>query len=92
MPTQALTLLNNQFFLTQAERFAARIQREAGDTPEGQVRRMYEVALARAPSAKELAANLTFLSRQSKAHGDAREALVDLADVVLNLNEFVYLQ
>src|SRR3974377_672516 len=39
VPTQALTLFNNEFFLLQAKHFAGRVAREAGGDPaaEGQL-------------------------------------------------------
>ncbi len=91
VPTQALTLLNNEFILSQADLFARRVAREAGDDALARIERAYEIALSRAPSASELEANRAFLARQKDYHnGDGMAALTDLCDVVLNLNEFVY--
>ncbi len=91
VPTQALTLLNNEFILLQAERFARRVAREAGDDPLARIARAYEIALSRQPTSSESEANRAFLARQKDYHnGDAMAALTDLCDVVLNLNEFVY--
>ena len=39
VPTQALTLLNNEFVLLQARYFAERVAREAGDDPAKQIER-----------------------------------------------------
>ena len=85
VPTQALTLLNNEFVLLQARRFADRVLEEAGidAPPRNQIEKAYEIALNRPPSEHEMAANLKFLSERS---------LTDLCDVVLNLNEFVYVE
>ena len=95
VPTQALTLLNNSFVLEQAEAFAKRVWGKAGATPEKQIHRAYEIALGRPATAQELKANRSFLRRQrdyhARADNPAFEALVDLCDVVLNLNEFVYI-
>jgi hypothetical protein len=83
VPTQALTLLNNEFALIQSRHFAERARGEAGDAPQAQVRAAYRIALSRDPSPREMAANLRFL----------REAtLTGLCHVILNLNEFVYVQ
>lgn len=96
VPTQALTLLNNEFVLVQAEHFANRIRSEAGESSAAQVAQAYEVSLGRAPSSEEAEQNLAFLARQRDYHhteGDpALAALTDLCDVLLNLNEFVYVQ
>ncbi len=98
VPTQALTMLNNEFMLLQAGHFAARVIKEAGPDRREQVKTMYRIALSREPGALELDNNLEFLKKQTeqaKKRGDARAelaALTDLADVTLNLNEFVYIQ
>ena len=90
VPTQALTMLNNGFFLMQADHFARRLLREAGDDPQAQIRTLYRIALSREPSEAEMASNLAFLKKQSSRPAGALGALSDLADVALNLNEFVY--
>jgi hypothetical protein len=106
VPTQALTLSNNEFVLIQAQRFAERIMREAGDGTEKQIQSLYRVALSRTPDQQELKSALSFLQKQrdyhlkleppsgsdaSSAGGVALAALTDLAHVMLNSNEFVYI-
>jgi hypothetical protein len=96
VPTQALTLLNNEFALMQAERFARRVQAEAGDSSAELITHAYQLALSRAPSSSELEQNVAFMARQRDYHfNDADQslaALTDLCDVLINLNEFVYVQ
>ena len=103
VPTQALTLLNNEFTLLQASYFAKRVWQAAGEDPEKEIREMYRIAFSREPSPAEDRANLAFLAKQKDAasvKGPVRlsdeaarlSALGDLAHVVLNLNEFVYLK
>jgi len=95
VPTQALTMLNNEFTLIQADRFAQRVLREAGTDQESQVKTMYRIAFSREPAPKELENNVAFLKKQTSpaaGSGANQAALTDLAHVVLNLNEFVYLQ
>jgi hypothetical protein len=79
VPAQALQLLNSAFSERMAVAFAARVEREA---KEGE-RMAWSMALAlgRAPSAKERARAEEFLRRHR---------LVDWCRVLLNLNEFVY--
>ena len=90
VPTQALTLLNNEFALRQAERFAKRVWK-LGDSGESRIRNAYRIALGRSPTQSEMEANRSFLQRQTEYHGgDALAALTDLCDVILNLNEFLY--
>jgi hypothetical protein len=99
VPTQALTLLNNEFVLLQAKYFAQRVREQAGPDPEAQIRELYRIALSREPSQQEMENNRTFLEKQAGYHrghgkdGDAPAlaALTDLGDVMLNTNEFVYI-
>ncbi len=83
VPTQALTLLNNEFVLQQARFFAQRVASEAGPAPDGQLARAYQLALGRNPSEEEKRLGIAFLKAYS---------LADLAHVMLNLNEFIYLR
>ena len=90
VPTQALTLLNNDFALRQARYFAQRVAGVAATNAE-RVSEAYRIGLSREPTDAEMAANLEFLERQAKYHkGDSLAALTDLCDVILNLNEFLY--
>jgi hypothetical protein len=98
VPTQALTLLNNEFSLLQSQHFAARVRAAAGDSAESQVKTAYEIALSRDPKPAEMADNLAFL-KERQAHHAAKPAgaanllaLTDLCNVILNLNEFIYVQ
>jgi len=99
VPTQALTLLNNEFVLLQAKHFAQRVREHAGPDPEAQIRSLYRIALSREPSQQDMRSNLGFLEKQVAYHrshgkdGDAPAlaALTDLCDVMLNTNEFVYI-
>jgi mono/diheme cytochrome c family protein len=96
VPTQALTMLNNEFVLIQARSLAERVSRDAGGDPVKQVRLLYRIALSREPVQKELERNLAFIQGQRDYHrarvSDADlEALTDLAHVMLNTNEFIYI-
>ncbi len=62
--TQSLMLMNSQFMLDQAARFAARLQKEAGDGSKRQIALAWHLAFSRSPTASELAESLAFLSRQ----------------------------
>jgi hypothetical protein len=99
VPTQALTLLNNEFVLLQSRFLAERVMREAGPDAAAQVKLLYRITVSRQPSEKELAGDLEFLSKEreleaAKASGSdtgASAALTRLAHVMLNINEFVYI-
>jgi hypothetical protein len=82
VPTQALTLLNNPFVLTQAERLAARVSAEARN-PEAQADLAYRIALGRPPTRAELAIALDLMAEQS---------LASFTHVLLNLDEFMYMR
>jgi hypothetical protein len=91
---QALTFLNGDFANEQARRLAERLRREVGSDPAAQVRYAFELALCRPPRAEELRAALDFLTAQEReiAAGDTRQrALAAFCLVLLNTNEFVYL-
>ncbi len=79
-PLQALAMLNGPFLLDQAQRFAARVEREAGPEPERQVERAFLLAFGRVPSPTEAAAARDLLA----AHG-----LALLCRGILNTGELV---
>jgi len=83
VPTQALTLMNNEWVLRQAARFADRVATEAGPDSAAQVKRAYELALGRAATSEELRVGTEFLRTRTMG---------DFAHVILNLNEFIYLR
>jgi hypothetical protein len=68
VPTQALTLLNNEFVLKQARFFAERVAAEAGADPSEQVTRAYQIATARNPSDEEKRLGMEFIGRQRQFH------------------------
>jgi Protein of unknown function (DUF1553)/Protein of unknown function (DUF1549)/Planctomycete cytochrome C len=82
VPTQALTLLNNPFAVSEAALFADRVKRDAND-PRSQVDLAYRIALARPATANEIAVGAELIVKQS---------LAAFTHVVLNLDEFVYLR
>jgi hypothetical protein len=97
VPTQALTLMNDEFVLLQAGFFAERVEQEAGDDPAAQIRMAWRIALSREPGETELRGNLKYIEQQRQYHSSrkseepGRLALTDLCAVILNLNEFVYM-
>jgi hypothetical protein len=82
VPTQALTLLNNPFVLSEAAFFAARIRQQAGE-PASQVDLAYRIALARPATKEEIAIGTSLIASQS---------LDSFAHVVMNLDEFLYIR
>jgi mono/diheme cytochrome c family protein len=91
-PTQALVLLNGAFLNRQAALFAERVRREAGGKVEAQVALCLRVATAREPTAAEVHRGLSFIEELKNHEGVAADvALKDFSLLVLNLNEFMYL-
>jgi hypothetical protein len=100
---QALTFLNGEFIHEQAAALAARLAREAGADHAARVDRAYRLAFSRLPTDGERAAVLEFLARQQaqietdsqgKVTGEAAraKALTAFCLVLLNTNEFAYIQ
>jgi mono/diheme cytochrome c family protein len=84
---QALLLLNSEFADSQAKNLAERVRREAGDDANRQIERLFRLALGRLPTPREASIATEMLKRKA---GSA-DPLRSLCLVVLNLNEFVYI-
>ncbi len=87
---QALHMLNNPQVRQAARSFAKRI---ATDSLDDAVRHGYRVALARRPSNDELADGVAFVRQQMATYpenGRRESALADFCQVLLCLNEFIY--
>jgi hypothetical protein len=78
---QALSLLNNPFMVRQASHFAARIEAHSRQRAE-QIDHAYQLAFARSPTAEERDLVMGYAER----HG-----LVAACRVLLNANEFVFI-
>ena len=79
-PLQALHLLNSPFVLQQADLFAARLQREAGDDRRSQIERAFVLALGRPPLGSELGDSLSLVEQFG---------LAALCRALFNANEFL---
>ena len=86
-PLQALSLFNGDFVNEEAAALAGRIRREAGEGKGEQVRLAYRLVFSRSPSPEEAGHFVEFLG-QAEEGGDA---LVGFCRVLLNANEFVYI-
>ena len=104
VPTQALTLFNNETFLEQAQHLAERVQREAGSDTAAQVRLVYRIAYSREAGNKEVEQALEFIKNRGLTTGQAGSSggtassesltltpLAEFAHVILNSNEFLYI-
>jgi mono/diheme cytochrome c family protein len=92
---QALLLMNNPVVRGCAESMAKRVAAD-GKTPADTVANAYMVALGRKPNERELTNSVTFLKEQTAAYekdgkmNAAHLALADFCQVLMGLNEFVY--
>jgi len=94
VPAQALILLNDPFVTQQAELWARKIVESVGTDAE-RIRKMYRRAFAREPTTAELAECAEFLHEQAQASGKTKgdvSVWTDLAHVLLNAKEFIWLQ
>jgi mono/diheme cytochrome c family protein len=94
---QALMLMNNANIRGYAKSFAARIGPKDGSALEDAVRAGYLIALARPPRDDELRESTQFVREQMESYQaankpDARQlALADFCQVLMELNEFIYI-
>ena len=80
-PLQALAMLNNRFVTSMSSHFAARLSRDRTDLT-AQIELAYRLAFCRRPQAAELELLVPYAGR----HG-----LPNLCRLMLNLNEFVFI-
>ena len=83
---QPLAMYNSQFVNTEAKYFAERVRKEAGPDRGEQIERAFLIALGRPPRPTERDRVRTFLS--SLAANE--DGLIGVCRVLLNSNEFVY--
>ena len=83
---QALSMYDGDMANEEAIHFAERVRKETGVDPAEQVRRAFELALSRPPSATEQKEMMSFMSASP-----GKQGLVALCRVLLNTNEFLYI-
>jgi hypothetical protein len=99
VPAQALILMNDPFVVAQSRLWADRVLAPPDRAPAERVAAMYRAAFARPPSRAEADAALAFLESQGRELGLAADAWpadrrdwADLAHVLFNAKEFVFLE
>jgi hypothetical protein len=90
-PGQALELLNNDLVFEWAQALAVRVLNDGGMTKEAQVERTFRLAYSRTPDAAEMKTSLDFLDSQTVLTGDRGKAFIDFCHMILNSNEFLYI-
>lgn len=93
---QALLLLNNPQVRAASKGLAQQVAPNAETTLEAAITQAYEIAMSRPPVADELQAEIAFINQQTASHqqaghSDPRQlAIADFCQILLCLNEFVY--
>jgi hypothetical protein len=88
-PLQALELMNNNLVSDWSQAFARRVRNDQGLTPEAQVDRAWRLAFARPAAADEQKLALDFMKKQASLGSPS--PLTDLCHMLLNSNEFLYI-
>ena len=95
VPAQALILMNDPFVLGRTRQWARRAIREVESGVDERIRWMYRTAVARQPTANELAVACHYVVGESRARGshiDDPEIWADLAHAIVNTKEFIFLR
>ena len=90
VPTQTLTMLNSKFLNDSAEVLATRLQGNSQNISE-QVSRAIELATSRPATDADISDGVKLINTFQQGGMDANQALQRFCLLVLNLNEFVYL-
>jgi mono/diheme cytochrome c family protein len=92
VPTQSLGMLNGEFTNEQAGFLAERLQREGGLELAKQVRTGIRLTTGREPTQEEINQDIKFMEKLKSQHNlDNNQALKQFCLMLLNANEFVYL-
>ncbi len=86
-PTQSLFMINGPWTMQRAKAFAQRVSNDSSLTLEQRVAFAYGLAFGRPPTSEETSEALRFIQTNAAKSDDA---VVDLCHVLLNSNEFLY--
>lgn len=75
VPQQALFLMNHPFVIQQAKQFLSRPEVAEAQQPAEKIRRMYQLAFAREPSAAEIALGLRFVQQSPEPAVDTLQSV-----------------
>ncbi len=92
---QALWLMNNPHVRSWAHNMARRIAPDDKTNLEEAITQGYLLALSREPTSTELAESVQFVQQQMQSYGGANRqemALADFCQVLMCLNEFIYVE
>jgi hypothetical protein len=85
---QSLTLLNGRWTIQESNQLAEKLLEEASDAE--LIRKAWLAVYTRTPSADETKIVQAFLERQAAELGSRKAAATELARVLFNTNEFLY--
>ena len=85
-PLQSLAMYNGRFASEEANHFAARVRKEAGESLEAQIQLAFKITLGREPASDESK------RMQTLASSTAGGGLTAVCRVLLNTNEFIYVE
>ena len=81
VPAQSLTLMNDPFVISLADRLANRVRNDKTlATPEAQIRSLFQLTLNRDPSGQEITAAKTFLKSDGGRQLEAQEKMKDVRE------------
>jgi len=96
---QSLTMLNDAFVLRSAEAFAERAAQRGGESRDKQIEAAFLIALARKPTGQEIAWSRELMDRHMQEYRASmppaeaeRKSLGHLCHMLLNTNEFLYVE
>jgi hypothetical protein len=96
VPLQSLALLNSDFARARARAFAGRVEREAGSDADRRIALAFRLAVGRQPHDEERAVVGHFLAEQqslyAKEKDGERRAWIDLCQMILATNAFLYVE
>ncbi len=93
VPAQSLILMNDPFVIGQAQHWAQRVLAEHA-TADSRIEVMFHQAFGKPPSPVQIERIQQFLTQQAELYGAAEDDLriwADLAHVLFNMKEFIYL-
>lgn len=92
VPTQSLGMLNSEFMIESATKFAERLARDAGDDPRERIKLAVRLIASRHASDEEIAGDLEFLEiLRNEEKLNEEQVWQAYGLMMLNTNEFVYL-
>ncbi len=90
-PIQALALINGAWTLSRAEHFATRLMNCDAQGTEERIQKAFQFALGRDPASEELTNAVAFVESLVESLEDEKDAWIDFSHVLMNTNEFVYI-